>query len=263
MAQLRYLILLLSIYAMNVYSCESPYELKIGGFSNSASVVSFWSDFTKSISSHTLCPTNIVPAPNSEAHILSMMKLDGDMFFVPGYYAAPLKKYGLKPILKISTPTKSYLVTRKELDPTDVSTLIGKKISIVSKYSNIYFAMIELLTAKGISEDQVNFIFDQSLESNAMNIIKGDTDAAVVFSMIFDNLPDIIKQKVNHITLMDHKTTGYLLIKEDAPINLVKAIKASFDKINILKWEIFEKDAPETEFSDTFESRLLHLKHTP
>ncbi|MFY0640479.1 MAG: PhnD/SsuA/transferrin family substrate-binding protein [Bermanella sp.] len=247
---------------MGAHSCESPYELKVGAFFNSASIVSFWSEFAQTVTAISKCQTKITPSPSFEAHIISLVEQDGDMFLVPAYYAAALKKFGLKPILRTIIPTRSYLVTKKELDPLNIETLSGKRVSIISRYSDAYLAFIKQLEAQAMTTEDINFSFEHSLESNALSVIKGETDAAVIFSMIFDPLPDALKRKVKFATLINHETAGYLLIKENTPIELIKAIKASYGSINLLKWEVFEQAAPKTIFTDAFSSQIPLIKNS-
>ena len=259
----KHLALLVCALSMGAHSCESPYELKVGAFFNSASTISFWSEFAETLSLASNCQTNIIPSSSFKAHIASLVQQDGDIFLVPAYYAAALRKFRLKPILRTVIPTKSYLVTSKDLDPSNIETLNGRNVSIISQYSDAYLAFIERMNAKSMSIEDIHFSFERSIESNAMSVIRGDADAAVIFSIVFDPLPDSLKKKVNIATLIEHETAGYLLIKEDASVELVKAIKASYESIHLLKWEVYESDAPKTIFTDAFSSQIKQIDSTP
>lgn len=207
------------------------------------------------------CPTEIHPSQSYESHIVSSLNLDGDIFLVPTYYANTLEKYGLRPILSVSTLTKTYLVTKKQFNPYELSTMIGTTVSLPSKYSYSYLAILERMKAQNIPINSINFKFGNSLQVNALNIIRGKMDAAALFSTVFDPLPDNIKENLNHNILIEGNYAGKILIKDTPSPELIKAIKGAYKNIHLLTWSIDEKPSKQTMYTRQFEKQIQHLTH--
>jgi ABC-type phosphate/phosphonate transport system substrate-binding protein len=254
--------LLISISALlislNSSACERPYLMKVGAFFNSASVVTFWSDFATELSKKVECPVNLIPSPTYKSHLKDLINQDGDIFIVGGYHSHTFESLGLTPVLKVSSPSNTYLVTQKQFDPNNLKTLVGKTIDIVSKYSPAYVITKIKLKEAGVL-DQVNFKVGSSYQTNAMNLIKGKTEAAAIIAPIYDALPDVIKDNVNIVTLHTNPASAYIMAHPNTPPELIKGIQSSHHKINLFKWILTNKATLRDDYNDMFKQQLLDL----
>ncbi len=239
-------------------SCEQPYRLQVGAFFDSSSVVTFWSDFTKEIAIHTKCPTNMHPAKSYKQHIIDTLNFKGDIFIVPSYYVPIFERYGLKNIISSNTPNKTYLVTKKQYDPNNLESLRGSSIQLVSPYSAAYLLMVNKLEDMNLS-NAVTLKFGSSFQSNAMSVVRGNMDAAVIISLVFDTLPDSIKNKVNYKTITESIHTGSIMVKPDAPKQLSEAIIAAKDSIKLLKWVNAKSINHTSELTEYFQLQVNEL----
>ena len=248
----------LAIASQYTLACEKPYRMQVGAFFNSSSVVAFWSEFAQEISKTTKCPTNIHPSTSYEQHVIDSVMGHGDIFIVPTYYTPALKQYGLEKIITTNSPTQTYLVTQKQYNPNNLLSLKDTSIQLSSKYTVAYLLMMEKLDKLDIAHT-VTFSFGSSFQSNAMNVIRGNMDAAVIFSPAFDPLPESIKSKVNYIPISGSKNSGTIMVKSSAPKELKDAVLGAKDKIKLLKWI---KAIPEDEgqpFAKQFQDQVNHI----
>jgi ABC-type phosphate/phosphonate transport system substrate-binding protein len=246
------------LMSLDVIACDRPYEMKLGHAFKSASIVSYWSDFAAMLSEKLKCPVKITTSPSFKSYLIDLINKDGDLFLVAGYYAHPLEKLGLIPVLKVTTPAKYHLITKKHLDPKNLKTLKGKTIHVASIYSTAYAISVIRLQEAGVI-NQVNFEFGDSYQANIMKVINSEADAAVMFSPIFDALSKPIKDKLNTATLLENTTTGYAMVHPDSPAELIEAIQTSHHKINLLKWSPTNRTEPQGALTDMFNQQLLDL----
>jgi hypothetical protein len=193
MKSIMYLVFILTLLlSFKSIACEGPYLLKVGAFFNTTSLVTFWSDFTQQLTIKTKCPVNIKPSSTFKSYVIDLINKTGDIFLIPSHYAYTLQKYGYIPVLKVVSRTKMHLITQKQYDPNDLTTLAKKNISVPSKYSAGY-AIIKLEFEKLGLLDTVNFVYGDTLQSNSIKVLRGESDATVIFSPVFDLLPQPIK----------------------------------------------------------------------
>ena len=251
--------LLCSSYCVN--ACEKPYRMQVGAFFDSSSVVAFWSDFAQEVSKHTKCPTNMYPAKSYKQHLIDTLNSKGDIFIVPTYYVPVLEQYGLKNVITTNALTQTYLVTKKQYDPNNLLTLRNTNIQLSSEYSGAYLIMSKKLRKLNLLST-VTFKFGSSFQSNAMSVIRGNMDAAVIFSPAFDPLPDSIKSKVNYSTISESFNSGSIMVKTDSLKDLTKAIIASKDSIKLLTWIKAKKDSHHSELSKLFQLQVNEILKT-
>lgn len=251
--------LLCSSYCVN--ACEKPYRMQVGAFFDSSSVVTFWSDFAQEISKHTKCPTNMHPAKSYKQHLIDTLNSKGDIFIVPTYYVPVLEQYGLKNVITTNALTQTYLVTKKQYDPHNLLTLRNTNIQLSSEYSGAYLIMSKKLRKLNLLST-VTFKFGSSFQSNAMSVIRGNMDAAVILSPAFDPLPDSIKSKVNYSTISESFNSGSIMVKTDSLKDLTKAIIASKDSIKLLTWIKAKKDSHHSELSKLFQLQVNEILKT-
>jgi ABC-type phosphate/phosphonate transport system substrate-binding protein len=246
------------LISLNSSACERPYKMKVGAFFNSASVVTFWSEFAAELSKQVKCPVNIIPSPTYESHLTDLINQDGDIFIVGGYYSHTFESLGLIPVLKVSSPSNTYLVTQKQFDPNNLKTLVGKTIDIVSQYSPAYVISKIKLKEAGVL-DQVNLKVGSSYQTNAMNLIKGKTEAAAIIAPIYDALPDAIKDSLNIVTLFTNPASAYIMVHPNTPPELIKGLQNSHHKIKLFKWVLTNKTTLRDDYNDIFKQQLLDL----
>lgn len=244
------------IFSHPSIACDKPYRMQVGAYFDSSSVVTFWSEFAQEIAIKTKCPTNIHPAASYEQQILDSINNNGDIFIVPTYYTFVFHKYGLETIIETDSHTKTYLVTQKQFNPKNLATL--KTIQISTRYSDPYLLMKQRLSDQGLM-DSVTFKFGGSFQANAMSVIRGTMDAAIIYSPAFDPLPEVIKQKVNYIAISESKDSGSIMVRSDAPQSLKDAILHAKDKIKLLKWIKSPKDKQPTMMSHLFQEQVTEL----
>ena len=254
-------ILLLTLFCIGfkANACEQPIKFQVGSFFDSASVVAFWGDFSNELAIKLKCPTNLHPSATYKEHLIHTLTGDGDIFVVPFIYAKAFEKYHLKTAIRTSTHTKSYLVTNKSINPNSLKSLTGITIQLPSIYSAAYLSLRVKLKQEGIFE-KVKFKFGHSFQASAIDVVKGKVAASIVFSPIFDALPQTIKSKVNYATLnQGAETGGYLMVKADASKALINAIQTSHEKIKLLKWETANTAISAPKLSDIASQQLINL----
>lgn len=248
----------LVIASQYTLACDKPYRMQVGAFFNSSSVVAFWSEFAQEISKRTKCPTNIHPSNSYEQHVIDSVMGYGDIFMVPTYYTRVLQQYGLEKIITTNAHTQTYLVTQKQYNPHDLTSLKDTSIQLSSKYTVAYLLIMEKLAKLDI-EHTVTFSFGSSFQSNAMSVIKGQMDAAVIFSPAFDPLPDAIKSKVNYTPIAESYNSGSIMVKQSAPDSLKQAVLAAKDKIKLLKWKKASEKDEFPEYKTLFENQIKDI----
>lgn len=249
---------LLTTLCLNATACEKPYRMEVGAFFDSSSVIAFWGAFAQEVSNLTKCQTNIYPAHSYKQHILNTLNTKGDIFIVPTYYTPVLAQYGLKRVLTTHSLTKSYLVTKKQYDPNNLRTLRSTNIQLPSQYSGAYILMKNKLAKLGLF-NSVTFKFGSSFQANAMSVIRGNMDAAVILSPAFDPLPESIKSKVKYSTIYEATDTGSIMVKSDAPKSLTKAIIQAKDKIKVAKWVEAQTPSNHPELTQSFQIQVNQL----
>jgi hypothetical protein len=263
-------LLFISILLLSVTSvaCESPYQLRVGAFFNSNSVVTFWSDFIQQLSAKTKCDISILPSPTFKSYVIDLINKDGDIFLSPDYYAHTLQSYGFVPVLKIISPTKLYLITQKQYDPNNLETLVGKSISVPSIYS-IGYGVTKVEFEKLGLFDTINYVFGDTFQTNSIKVLKGESDATVIFSPIYDSLPQPIKDKLNAATVLENTAAAYIMVKPGTSQILIDAIQTSHKKINYLEWAptdlVEKKHSASSVFEKQFSAllRKAELKNMP
>ena len=256
----RILLALLASFSFHTSACQQPIVMQVGSFFDSASVVTFWGEFSQDLSIKLKCPTNLHPSATYKEHLIKALKGQGDIFVIPYIYARPFEKYQLKAAAKTISLTKAYLVTNKTINPHDLNNLSGKTLQLPSIYSAAYLSLkVRLIERKAVF-NEIQFKFGNSFQSSAMDVVKGKVAASIVFSPIFDALPDSIKKKVNFRTINQGlETGGYLMVKSDASPELINAIQSSHKKIKLLKWTATHTAERAPELSDLAAKQLKNI----
>ena len=256
---IRLLFLTLICFNQITLACEKPIKFQVGSFFDSASVVAFWGDFSNELAIKLKCPTNLHPSATYKEHLMHTLSGNGDIFVVPFIYAKAFEKYQLKAAIKTTTHTNTYLVTNKTINPNNLKSLAGVTIQLPSIHSEAYLSLKIKLKQEGIFE-KVNFKFGHSFQASAIDVVKGKVAASIVFSPIFDALPQTIKSKVNYATLnQGAQTGGVLMVKADASKALIHAIQTSYEKIKLLKWETTNTSISDNKLSDIASQQLMNI----
>jgi hypothetical protein len=257
------ILLITALLALSCTSkaCDNPLRVHVGAFFDSSSVISYWGAFAQEIEKITKCTTTLYPEKNYKDNIINTIDKVGDIYMVLTFHTPEYEKLGLKKVLTTDQPTHYYLVTQKKYDPNDLNTLRGSIIQHSSEYTEIHLKLKSELRDKGL-QDSVLFQFGHYFQSNVLGIIKGQMDAALIFSPIFDSLPASIKAKVKSKPLLQTKTIGSIMIKTDSPKYLEDAIIKAKDKINILKWVKSKPYIPPKELEGQFQAQINELLRT-
>jgi len=246
------------LISVQVIACDKPVHATYGPFFSVSFYQEFLSDFHSNIEELTGCKVVMKIEPTHKKFILALVQGDVHMSFVPEFYYAALRPYGLWAVIESKTEFRNILiVNRGERDNFDVNQLSGKTILVSGTYSRGYIMLNEWLKDTGLAQ-KVLIDAGHRHDVIAMMLAKKKGSVGVISTAIFDRLPDNLKDNYT-VLKKSQPLKSLLLVSEQAPSGVRAAVEGSLQHMNFGKWGAVTNDRQYPHRSEHFKRQLKSL----
>lgn len=261
-------ILLLSTLAHPSFVCDRPIVIMAGPFFTPSMTQEYWHGFANHLKTSLNCEVIIRPSNNFDKYITEIITTQPDILVAPSHYQKALSNFGFNTILTTHKNLKALLISRLDIG-NNPQTLINKTIYTPGIYSRAHFELEDWLAEQGL-KGKVTFDSNHSHDASLTYMLKNKEASAATMGIIFDRLPEQIKNKYNAIEM---SSLGAAIIMGNKHLNpfTIKAIQAAGARFTVATLMSFDPSLPltkkeinlEDRFLNVFEQRVKELGATP
>ncbi|MCG8006610.1 MAG: phosphate/phosphite/phosphonate ABC transporter substrate-binding protein [Candidatus Thiodiazotropha lotti] len=192
----------LNLSPAQAYGLASVREIAIFPYLSPQKLVQLYAPLSKALTSQLGHPVRVVSAPDYTSFMERLRQGEYTLVINAAHMARVAQlDYGYLPLLRPQTDLEAVLLVSSQAPYTEISQLRGATAGVPSRTALITQMASQMFQESGLEPGiDIKLIHHPTHSSAAMDVIQGNTQAAVISSRALDQLQDRLAGKLRKLT---------------------------------------------------------------